>query len=503
MNASIATELEAKLVPSRRFRMPPLAGFVTVSRPVRELDATYYDTPELELARFGITLRYREGEPGPRWTLKLPGNTEHSAITRDELTFEGRVDVVPDDARDLVRCFTRGIPLRTVVRLRTRRTPIDVRDADGNTLLEIDDDAVSVTGAHIALDHFREVEVEASGDTRQNRAALRSVVATLIDAGCRDERPVPKLIRALGPRAEEPPSVVAGSVGRHASVADLIRHLSAVSVVELLTHDPGVRLGHDPEAVHLYRVATRRLRSDLRTFSPFLDSDQTDRLRGALHWLGTAVGPVRDLDVLSDRIAAHVRALPDQDQPGAAELLARLATSRREAHENLLEVLRCERYDDTVRALVAFATEPPIATAAHTRAARPAAHRARSLVGRRWMQLAAAVDAGGENPTDAQLHEIRIAAKRGRYATEAVIPVVGRPARRFAAGVEQIQTVLGDYHDTIVAEAWLRNAAAELIDARLAVGELIAAEFAERARLRSRWPAAWHEASRPKARSWL
>lgn len=499
----MTTELEAKLIPSDGFGMPTFKGVVAVSQPVRELDATYYDTPDLELARWGITLRFRTGELGLPWTLKLPDDTSDGVIAREEVTFDGPIDIVPDEVRDLVRCFTRGSALRHVARLHTTRVPVQLRDANRQTLVEIDDDSVSIIDGSRAVDHFREVEVEATADSPASRAALHSAVADLIHAGCRAERPVPKLVRALGSRAQEPPSVVVLSVGRHASTAGLIRHLAASSVVQMLMHDPGVRLGHDPEALHRYRVAARRLRSDLRTFSRLFDTDLSAELRDELQWLGSAVGPARDLDVLEARFAANARSLPDVDQPATAEVLARLAVSRRVARDGLLAALRSDRYDRTIRMLVEFASDPPIAAAANRKAKQPAARVASPLVKRRWKQLAAAVETTGGHPTDTELHQIRIAAKRCRYAAEAVAPVVGGPARRFAAGVEAIQTVLGDYHDTVVAEAWLRNAAIELVDARVAIGGLIAIERQERARLRDAWPAVWQYASKSRSRSWL
>jgi hypothetical protein len=57
-------------------------------------------------------------------------------------------------------------------------------------------------------------------------------------------------------------------IGADATVGMLIRYATARSLAEMLRHDPGVRLGEDPEDVHQFRVGTPRLRSDLRTFAP-------------------------------------------------------------------------------------------------------------------------------------------------------------------------------------------------------------------------------------------
>src|SRR6187551_2429002 len=89
--------------------------------PALDLRATYYDTPDLRLARHGVTLRNRTGEGEEEsWTVKLPvGNG--IADGRDEVTFAGGGRVVPPAAADLVQAFTRAATLTPVARLRTRR----------------------------------------------------------------------------------------------------------------------------------------------------------------------------------------------------------------------------------------------------------------------------------------------------------------------------------------------------------------------------------------------
>ena len=72
--------------------------------------------------------------------------------------------------------------------------------------------------------------------------------------------------------------------------------------------------------------------------------------------------------------------------------------------------------------------------------------------GRQWPLAAPgrAVAALGPDPADEALHEVRIRAKRLRYACEAVAEVVGRPAADLARAAADLQGVLGDFHDAIV-----------------------------------------------------
>ena len=135
------------------------------------------------------------------------------------------------------------------------------------------------------------------------------------------------MIRALGRRASGPPEVVIPQLRPDATVSALIRHATSRSLTQIMRHDPGVRLGEDPEDVHQFRVATRRLRSDLRTFAPLLDPKPVSELRDRLRLLGAKAGAARDTDVLTSRLRATAdaaaagcrrrgRAHPPAGQPG-------------------------------------------------------------------------------------------------------------------------------------------------------------------------------------------
>lgn len=175
-------------------RMAPEGGSV-LRAPERRLSATYYDAGDLRLARAGVTLRYRLGEPGPPWHLKLPTDQVN---VREEVTAEGAAGVVPEELTALVaeRLGTEG--LRPVVRLRTDREVFVVRDAEGTVLAEIVDDAVTVDKAGHVTDQFRELEVERKADTRAAALAVTAVARELREAGATSGEFVPKAIRALG-----------------------------------------------------------------------------------------------------------------------------------------------------------------------------------------------------------------------------------------------------------------------------------------------------------------
>jgi CHAD domain-containing protein len=312
-----------------------------------------------------------------------------------------------------------------------------------------------------------------------------------------------------------PPEVAVPDL-RDAPAGAVARAAIAAGVTRLLAHDPGVRLGEDPEDVHQARVATRRLRSDLRTFRPLLDEKWTAEIRDELGWLADLLGAVRDTDVLLERLEADTAELAAGDAGPAASLLRRLRSERDEARAALLEALDSDRYTALVDLLVEAAGALPAAAPVEDGGGggeregvvqpseQPAAKVVPGLVQRPWRHLRRAVDELSEDPPDESLHRVRILAKRCRYAAEAAAPVVGKPARRLAEAVAGLQGVLGDLNDAVIAEAWLRAAVTRGPAAQaLVAGELVARQRQRAAACRTAWPAAWKRASAKRLRSWL
>jgi len=514
--STVRTEREAKLRAPADFTLPDLGdlmpGVIGKALPEQDLDAVYYDTADLRLARFGITVRHRSGEDAPCWTVKFPDPAEHGpALVRSEIEIPGPRDPLPERVADLVLAYTRNRRLVPVAALRTRRRPFELCDSAGHGLGQIVDDEVTATRENFSPYEFREVEVEIGAGGRFGRELMRAAVTRLEAAGASAASPIPKLVRVLGVRATRPPQVKLVELAERPSASELVQHAIARSVTQLLRHDPGVRLGTDPEDVHQLRVAARRLRSDLRTFAPLLEGEQIDAVRQELGWVGRLVGEVRDADVLGARLAELCATLPEADRAGAIRLLRRHQAQGEAAREAMLTSLRDRRYLRLIDALVKLAANPPMRAAATDPApdadtppptASMPEELAARLVRRPWRRLTRGVAQLGPEPADERLHEVRILAKRCRYAAEAVVPVSGRRAERLASRLAKVQTVLGDHQDTAVAEDWLRAAADADPKARLAAGQLIAAERARRAELRERWPVVWRKASSNTKHPW-
>ncbi len=500
-------EREIKLAAPPHFELPDLADAipdaVVSTLPSRRLRATYWDTPDLRLARSGVSLRYRveEGEDssGGRWTLKLPGDSHSSRLSRRELDFEGAPGSVPPAAARLVRAYVRTSTLGRVARLDSKRARLEVADMSGRPLAEVDDDVVSVMDGRRVLARFREVEVELSPDAPDWIA--EEVAKCLREAGADNPVPLPKVVRALGPQAQAPSDAHIDPPAEGARAAELVRAALASGLSRLIAHDPGVRLDEDPEDVHQARVATRRLRSDLRTFKTLVDPEWAEGLRRELGWVASPLGEVRDADVLLDRLQTETGRMPPEDRPAVGALIDRLVASRQESLAALFEVLDSKRYVALLDALVDGIAKPALTPVAE----QPAVEVASTLVAKAWHKLRRSISDLGSERADTELHRVRIKAKRCRYAAEAVTGIEGRPAKRFASAVAGLQDALGQLQDSVVASAWLRAAITTdtSVDQAVAIGELLGFAAVAAEESRRAWPEAWKGARRKSLRSWL
>jgi CHAD domain-containing protein len=488
------TERETKLRPPEAFDLSALSAVLpemTVRpREAHRLSATYFDTHDLTLARAGITIRHRMGDGPPTWTVKLPGSELSDALVRLELDIVGERNRRPSELAALVTAHLRGRRLVPVAQIETSRARAVLEDEVGQPLVEIAVDDVVATRGRRQLGAWREIEVEALDDAAGDTARRRAVRA-LRKAGCKAVRPQPKLVRSLGAEAAAPPEVVVPSLGKHPSAAEVVHAALSRSVRQMLDRDPRVRVGGDAEDLHQLRVATRRLRSDLRTFRDVLDEERTAGLRDELRWVADSTNRLRDLDVLRIWLVAHAGALPEVDRPGLDELVRRCDEEIAEQRAGVLQMMASERYVELVHRLVAMVgAQPSVDPKQEKRARRRLARQVR----RRWDRLEAQVQALGDHPTDEGLHQARITAKRCRAAVQAIEPLTGRSARRLARSLGRLQDLLGAVHDASVMEGWLRSVPGP--SEAFVAGELAAMVRAEGRAHAARWPRAWKKAQR-------
>ncbi len=500
-------EVERKLRVHALFRLPPLAGAVPGVASVETLPPftmrnTYFDTDDLRLFRWGVTLRRREGSGDEGWHLKLPVDGA-DGTHRDEIRapLDDR-DIPPDELTDLVSALLRDAQVHSVATLRTERAPHHLLDPEGHVLAEVVDDTVTVLDDSRTVGVFREVEVEAvtEGDDEPDLELLGNVVDSLVEHGAIPHT-LSKAAAALGPRTQQPPDVPEPRwPARHDPAGDAVRAFLATHVRRLLLQD--IRLRRDlPDAVHQMRVAARRLRSGLQVFRPLVDRAWADRLREELAWAAGSLGVARDTEVLQERL--------DRDADGLSAEDARLARSvidpaledrMRRARGDAEGLLASERYRALLEDLVTAARDPLLTDQARERCSDALP----PLVAKAYRRLDRDVRDLRLDTASPQWHETRIAAKRARYATDAVAPVFGKKAHSLAEQLARVTDILGQHQDAYVAQATLAELA-PTADSRsaFALGLLHGLEQQSEHRDRETFLALWPEVRRAARRSGL
>ncbi len=461
-------EREVKLAAGEGFTLPELGGEI---RPTRVFVSTYHDTAQLALARHGITFRHRIEDGAGVWQLKLP----RAGTVRVELERAGPPAVPPPELVALLVALLRNESLVPVARLRTRREVIRAGGA------EVVDDSVAVLDHQRVTRRFREIEVELLDGDEQT---LRRLEKALRRAGADGGDFTPKLYRALDLAYPREPV----EVPKDASPAEALGLRLREQVTALVSHDPGTRLGSDPEDLHQLRVATRRLRAFIRAARPLLAPGPTEELRAEIAWLGSVLGPVRDLDVLVEHVSGELVHLGGAED--AAGLVAELEERRAAARTVLLEAMAVPRYFALLDRAMGFADDPPRNSSDETLAA---------IWWAEAKRLRRAVDALGDDPSDADLHAVRIRVKRARYAAELASHELGKHGAQYVSRAKAAQDVLGSHQDAFVAEEEIMRWASARPGVEAVALRLVEFERARRVEARAAWPAAWerlHKAAR-------
>ena len=510
MSTTSANETERKYEAQPGQPMPRLDSLPQVaaaSAPHEEvLEAEYYDTDDLRLIRSGSTLRRRRGGSDAGWHLKLPLGGDTRREIRRPLGRGGRT--VPAELARLVRVYTRGAALRPVARINTRRHVLTLVDAAGDSLAEIaaDDVSAQTLGQETTISQWGEVEVELTGG---RPGLLDDADAWLRREGLRPSSRTAKLERALADQLAEADRRTARNGQRQApdgSAGAVVLAFLDQQVARLKALDPMVRMD-EPDSVHQMRVTARQAAQHAAIIRPghpeVADQPADRRAEMARHRAGCGPGRGGAGDPAGARHpgdAAGAGARPGHGPgPGALRPGAGGRAESRAGGAGLGAVLRAARRPGRpyFRAAGDGRGRPPASSVLPAEAR----HTYRRTANR--IRRAQRTRPGPDR--DVAYHEARKAAKRARYAGEAVSPAIGQPARRFTRQMKHVQTVLGDHQDAVVTRG---------VDRELGIGAHLAGENAfsygllyeresERAeRLKKQANRTWRHRARPHFRRW-
>ena len=436
-------------------------GLVLEPRSTLQIFDTYLDTDDWRIHRAGFALRIRSESGKSEATLKSLRSASTQVADRRELS-EALENAASESIRQSigpvgtrVHAVSGAHALLPLFEVRTSRQRFAIRRQDeAQQLGEIALDDTVISRPHgEPQTSMQRVEVEALTEAHE---PLQSLVKTLRSDCALEAASDTKYSQGLksvglapGPAPEFAPTAVDASMPiTEVALANLRRYLSAWHL-----HEPGARLGDNPEELHDLRVAGRRLDAILRQFRLYLPASLL-RIRPVLKQALRALGEARDLDVAVSELETFSRELPESDSESVEPLKQHLASERRRARARMLSVLDSVPVQDRLQNLTSLLA----ASSAASQQSSPelALSVAPALIRLRYRKLCKSAELLTSDSSMEAYHEIRGHVKKLRYALEAVAVIYGKPADQMLRTLRRWQDKLGVQQDAAVASRRLK-----------------------------------------------
>ncbi|PHY18526.1 CHAD domain-containing protein [Caulobacter sp. BP25] len=450
-----------------KFLLPPEAASLALAElkavqggegAVRQLDATYFDTPDHALRRAGYGLRVRDGEGGRKQTLKSA--SAGGVFSRGE--WETRVEG-PEPDRDALAltpaaAMLEDRPLAPVFTTHVERIAQLIQVGEASIETALDRGELSAADRR-ALVCELELELKA-GPPRALFDLARTLAARVplrLSLVSKAERGYELAADETGlPRRRHPTEL-----GRKASVGETLQALGRADLGHLCAALEALRDRPGAEAVHQARVATRRLRALLKIFKPLAQDEAARRLDQELSWLAGEFDAARDLDVFVGEVWRG--AAPGADFTGKDAFERGLQAVHANAYLRMEAALESPRTRAVLLEAAAWleagdwTTDPALA---QVRDGPARAYAAEALDARR---KAVRKRAKHFDDLDAEArHRLRLKGKTLRYAAEDLAPLFPEHADRadrFVKAAKAAQDTLGALNDRAVREGLVDLAA--------------------------------------------
>ena len=473
-------ELKLSLAPqdASRLRAHPLLAQSAQGPLVLQMHDIYVDTPDLQLCRHQAGLRVRQVDG--RWvqTLKAGGTVSGGLHSRHE--WEGEVPGPQPDLAALDAAIGRKQPIRALLRqdairdalrpvftTRIERTVWQLRTPQGDEIECVLDQGVIERGADGAdgangVDGVgysvavSEIELE----LKQGQAAsLFDVALALLQEVPLQLGHMSKAERGYRLAAPQPLRAVKAqplALDAAMSVEQAFLAIAGNCLEQVSGNQDGVAAGADVESVHQMRVGLRRLRSALGMFKSLLALP--DALKNELGWLGGALGEARDWDVLAGNTLAQ---LDGEAATDAAALAAAAHAQARLKHVEAAQAVTSARCTACMlglqRWLQARAWRDSCSVRQVRRLDAPVSPFAQATVRKDQRRL---MKRGKRllHASPQQRHQVRIAAKKTRYATEFFASLfAARTVQPYVGRLSALQDELGWLNDVQVADRLLQQ----------------------------------------------
>jgi triphosphatase len=454
---AVETELKLRIAPEQlaKLKRHALLKTYSITRPTtRRLQNIYYDTPKLDLHKSEMALRLRH--TGRQWlqTLKGGGSVQAGLHQRNEWEVPVKRAVLDFSATQEVEWDEHLRPS-----LRKKLHPIFVTDFTRNSRM------LDFQGAQIELcmdqgevrteQHsvpICELELELkSGEPRllfELALEILEVVPFELETVSKAEQGY----RLLSGYAVQPVKGVAPVFARTDTLTDVLKTLIWSCLQYFQGNLSGAMGSDDDEYLHQMRVALRRLRVVLRMAEKVRADEQLAGLYKDVSDLCVALGRIREWDVFIAGTLQPMRAR----MAGHAGLQALLAASERQRAACYAELRGAAQAREMQRLLLRFSIWM---NGDYWKQQSETVLLAQDFATRRLRKLAKRFAHSGQQldtADAAQLHALRILAKKLRYSAEFFASFYGKQkAESFLAALSEVQDVLGLINDIAMAHRLL------------------------------------------------
>lgn len=219
----------------------------------------------------------------------------------------------------------------------------------------------------------------------------------------------------------------------------------------------------DPEGVHSMRVASRRLRSALRDFMPYVRKRPLASVLKELRHIADALGGVRDQDVAIKALEEMVKHAPSEFSAVLQQFFDTRKQLRDQAREKLKAILERSELKELETDFIWAVDEATAMNPTHSPQEITYLKMSQAIIRERLKELEG-LSNGLFQPFEIEtLHDMRIAAKRLRYAVELFQQCWGRSIGSYAKRIARIQTALGEVHDC---DVWIESVGKTIVRAR-------------------------------------
>lgn len=445
MTSTVHREIEIKLVGTSRALDATFKSLGTTTGKSTRVTSIYFDTPDKRLWKKDLTLRLRARDGRHELTMKR----ETGTLARGEWS------ILLDEPAPSLSALPSGAPRdeigtigqdelteqhRTVA---TRGKKIIIID-DATFEVSLDRGQIRAGGKSMPLEEL-EIELLQGPDDAVARIARKLIMRRSLRVAFES-----KAARGVALAANKAPKARKfrrPKLTEQDTLGSAFQTIIGATAQQVAGNLAAVQNGSRPKGVHQMRVGLRRLRSALSLFKGHLNPNAIalqDDARATLQ----ALGPARDLDVFLTQMLPpvlsahldtvplhHLRAIAEKERAAAYQAARRMLNGRA-FNRLLLDMLGARDMQDL---LADGAADIPLGKVAA------------KLLRKRHRKVITAGHGFADMPLE-QRHEVRIAAKKLRYAIDFLGGLYPQePMRLYRTEMSRLQDDLGHLNDAAVA----------------------------------------------------